>query len=467
MFIGRTRELNKLNKMYKSQKLEVAIVYGRRRVGKTTLINHFCKDKPSIYFMAIENSAKWNLEILSDNISHFESADKSEDSGRRLFPSFREAFLHIAKLAQKERIILVLDEYPYLAKAEPAISSLLQSFLDHEFKDSKLFLILCGSSMSFMENQVLGYQSPLYGRRTGQFRILPFDYWETASWFPDYSLEDKAAVYSITGGVPLYLEQFNREISLKENLINVIFDSNAMLFEEPSNLLKQELREPASYNMIITAIAQDKTKLSEIASTCSMTTGMCTSYINNLITLGIIKKETPLTDPRTHRPIYQIDDMFFSFWYTFVMPNISAIATGRIAQVFDKVVMDKLPDYMGLCFERICKDFLLYYDNNTPFPVKAVGQWWGGNPRTKKQAQLDLVATSLTDDKTCIIGSCKYRNTAIGMEELELIKDYANAMGGFDNHFYYLFSKGGFSKELQNTQDDSVKLLGLKDIYFI
>ncbi len=375
MFIGRQRELNKLNKMYKSKKLEVAIIYGRRRVGKTTLINHFCKDKAAIYFVAVENSSQWNLEILSDSIAHFEAANPQEVTGKRLFASFREALLHIARLAQKQRIILVLDEYPYLAKSEPSISSLLQSFLDHEFKDSQLFLILCGSSMNFMENQVLGYQSPLYGRRTGQFKILPFDYWETASWFPNYSLEDKAVIYGVTGGVPLYLEQFKPDLSLKENLINVIFDCNAMLFEEPGNLLKQELRDPTSYNMILTAIAQGKSKLSEIATSCGMTTGMCTSYVNNLISLGIVKKETPLTEPKTHRPIYKIDDMFFRFWYTFVLPNIAAIASGRIVQVFDRVVTDRLSDYMGLCFERICKDFLLYYDNQAPFPVKDVGQW--------------------------------------------------------------------------------------------
>lgn len=466
MFIGRQRELNKLNKMYKSDKLEVAIIYGRRRVGKTTLINNFCQDKPAIYFMAVENSAKWNLEIFSDNISNFEGENKDEPSGRRVFTSFREAFMHIANLAKKERVILVLDEYPYLAKSEPAISSLLQSFLDHEFKDSKLFLILCGSSMSFMENQVLGYQSPLYGRRTGQFKILPFDYWETAAWFPYYSLEDKAVVYGVTGGVPLYLEQFNPELDLRENLLNVIFDSNAMLFEEPTNLLKQELREPAAYNMVITAIAQGKSKLSEIASTCNMTTGMCTSYINNLISLGIIKKETPLTEPKTHRPIYMFDDMFFRFWYTFVLPNISAIASGRIAQVLDRVVIDKLPNYMGLVFERICKDYILYYDNAASFPVKAVGQWWGGNPRTKKQAQLDVVANSLLDN-SCIVGSCKYRNTSVGVEELELIKDYANAMGGFDKYYYCIFSKGGYTEELKAMQEGDLRLLTLRDLYLL
>lgn len=464
MFIGRQRELNKLNKMYKSQKLEVAIIYGRRRIGKTTLINHFCKDKPAIYFMSVENSAKWNLEILSENISSFEAVYEGQSSGKRIFTSFREAFMHIAEMARKERIIFVLDEYPYLAKSEPAISSLLQSFLDHEFKDSKLFLILCGSSMSFMENQVLGYQSPLYGRRTGQFKILPFDYWETASWFPEYSAEEKAVIYGITGGVPLYLEQFNPELDLKENLLNAIFDGNAMLFEEPTNLLKQELREPVTYNMIITAIAYGKSKLSEIATSCGMSTGMCISYINNLISLGIVKKETPLTDPKTHRPIYIIDDMFFRFWYSFVLPNISAITSGRIAQVLDKVVLDKLPDYMGLCFERICRDFILYYDNEAPFPVKEVGQWWGGNPRTKKQAQLDVVANSLIDN-SCIIGSCKYRNTTIGNDEFALIKDYAAAMGGFDKYYYYIFSKGGFTEELKNMQGAELRLLSLKDLY--
>ena len=304
------RNWKKLNRMYRSDKLEVAVIYGRRRVGKTTLINEFCKDKRTIFFAAQENSADQNLETLSRAISETESG---ESAAFATYRSFTDAFIKIAELAKTQRLIWVIDEYPYLAQAERGISSLLQNFLDHQFRETGLFLILCGSSMSFMEKQVLGYQSPLYGRRTAQFKILPFDYVDTGKWFPEYSYSDRALVYGITGGIPMYLEQFSPELTIRENLLENLFDRNAVLLEEPSNLLKQELREPAVYNAVITAVASGKTKLSEIATTVGVETGLCAKYMTNLIALGIIKRETPVTEPNSKRPVYLIEDQFFPF----------------------------------------------------------------------------------------------------------------------------------------------------------
>lgn len=464
MFIGREQELKKLDRMYQSGKLEVAIIYGRRRVGKTTLINEFCKDKRTIFFAAQENSMEQNLETLSNAISE---AISGESAANMTYRSFSDAFMKIAEMSKEERIIWVIDEYPYLAQADRGISSLLQNFLDHQFKESKLFLILCGSSMSFMENQVLGYQSPLYGRRTAQFKILPFNYLDTGKWFPDYSCEEKALMYGITGGIPMYLEQFSQNLTIKENLLENLFDRNAALFEEPSNLLKQELREPATYNAVITAIASGKTKLSEIASSIGVETGLCSKYITNLITLGIIKRETPVTDPNSKRPIYLIEDQFFRFWYTFVPKNMSAIQSGRMERSYPSTIENRLPDYMGLTFEKICRDYLLYYDNQLPFPIGDVGQWWGGNPKTHKQAQIDVVVTSAEDDSG-IIGSCKFRESLVGEDELRLMEEYGNAMGHFGHRYYYLFSKSGFTRALLNRADGvEMRLFTLADMYDI
>ncbi|MCD8068815.1 MAG: ATP-binding protein, partial [Lachnospiraceae bacterium] len=330
MFIGREKELKRLNAMYQSDRLEVAVIYGRRRIGKTTLINEFCKGKRTIFFAAMENSAEINLEMLSNAIAETETGSEAGV----VYRSFADAFVKIREMALSERLVFVIDEYPYLAKSEPGISSLLRNFLDHQFKESRLFLILCGSSMSFMENQVLGYQSPLYGRRTGQFKILPFDYMDTGRWFPGYTSEEKALMYGVTGGVPLYLEQFSPDRTIRENLLDVLFHNNAMLFEEPANLLKQELREPATYNAIISAIASGKTKLSGISGTVGLESSLCSKYIGNLITLGIVKRETPVTEPNSKRPIYELEDFFFRFWYTFVPPNMSAIVSDRMERIY-------------------------------------------------------------------------------------------------------------------------------------
>lgn len=336
-------------KMYNSNKFEIAVIYGRRRVGKTTLINEFCKNKATVLFPAIESNAEQNLEILSGAISYLQNG---ESNAEFRYKSFANAFSGLEELSKDKRIVFVIDEYPYLAKADKSISSVLQKYIDHNFKNTKLFVILCGSSMSLMEKQVLGYQSPLYGRRTAQFKIEPFDYYDTGKWFPDYTDEEKAIMYGITGGVPLYLEEFSPDLSIKENLLENLFDKNAMLYEEPSNLLKRELREPATYNAIISAVASGKSKLSEISSTVGIENGLCTKYIANLISLGIIKKEIPVTEPKSKRPIYQIEDNFFRFWFTFVAKNTAAIVSGRIDKSYDEVVGKHLPDYMGVIFEK-------------------------------------------------------------------------------------------------------------------
>lgn len=462
MFIGREQELKKLNQMYQSTKLEVAIIYGRRRVGKTTLISEFCKGKKTVFFAAQENSAEQNLELLSCAITEINS---SSSTANMTYRSFGDAFTCLAEMSATERIIFVIDEYPYLAQADRSISSTLQNYLDHQFKNSRLFLILCGSSMSFMEKQVLGYQSPLYGRRTAQFKIQPFHYLDTGKWFPNYSCEEKAIMYGITGGIPLYLEQFSPSLNIRENLLENLFDKNAMLFEEPSNLMKQELREPSTYNAVITAIAAGRTKLSEIASTVGIETGLCTKYLSTLIALGIIRRETPVTEPASKRPLYLIDDQFFRFWFTFVPRNMSAVLSGRMEQNYSVTVESRLSDYMGLTFEKMCRDYILYYDNDLPFPIDQVGQWWGGHPKTRKQAQIDVVVSSACDD-SCIIGSCKFRNIPIDIDELDLMKDYAQAMGHFQNHHYYFFSKSGFTDSLRGqAKKHALRLITLEDLY--
>lgn len=462
MFFCRDNELKIMNKRYKAEKFECIVVYGRRRVGKTALINEFCKDKKTIYFSALNASAQENLHVLSKEIWNCKNPNSLNAPE---FRSFEDAFEEVSRMGMEERIVFVIDEYPYLAKAENSISSRLQHLIDHIWSNSKLYLILCGSSMSFMEYQVLGYESPLYGRCTAQFKIEPLTYKETAVFNPDLSVSDNALVYGITGGVPHYINKLNVDNNLDEALLDNLFERSSYLYEEPENLLKQELREPAFYNSIITAIAGGASRLNEIVTKTGIESGPCTKYLKVLMELGIVKKETPINEKVGKKTIYQLADNFFRFWYRFVPTNISAIQSGRIQRTYNQVIKTQLSDYMGLVFEKMCRDYLLYYADELPFEPVEIGQWWGTDPRKKKQIQIDVVATSVKENEF-IVGSCKFKNEKIGVDELELLKEYAEVFSRGKKCYYYIFSKSGFTDGLlECAEKESVKLLTLDDIY--
>ncbi|MEZ3434690.1 MAG: ATP-binding protein [Lachnospiraceae bacterium] len=462
MFYCREAELSKLNKRYKDGEFECIVIYGRRRIGKTALINEFCKDKPAIYFSALNATAQENLQTLSKAIHMYKHPDTANAPD---FRTYDDAFGEITRMASEERVIFVIDEYPYLAKAKTAVSSMLQHLIDHTWSNSQLFLILCGSSMSFMEYQVLGYESPLYGRRTAQLKIEALTYKETAVFNPGLSEEEQAMVYGITGGVPHYINKMRVKVSIDEALLDHLFDRSSYLFEEPENLLKQELREPAVYNSIIKAIAEGASRMNDISTKTGIETGPCAKYIKNLIDLGIVKKETPITEKPGKKTIYLLVDNFFRFWYRFVPQNITAINSGRIRRTYAYAVKLYLPDYMGLIFEKMCQDYLIYYAETLPINLCDIGQWWGTDARKRKQVQIDIVGTPV-EGSEYIIGSCKYRNEKIGVDELELLRDYASVFGKGTKYHYYIFSKSGFTQALiDKEKENEVTLITLKDIY--
>jgi len=333
MFIGRQRELDNLNQRFQNGKFEFAVMYGRRRVGKTTLINEFVKDKEVIFYTGIEGNEKENLEGLSKSIYSL-SQDFAEASSS--FAGFQVALETAFKIAEKRRIVFVIDEYPYIASSYKAISSILQILIDRNKDTSKMFLILCGSSLSFMENQVLGYKSPLFGRRTCQFKITPFDFFEIMDYYNKFSETDLAIIYGITGGIPLYMSLMDDNLSVEENIKENFLVPNSYMFEEPTNLIKQECRDPAQYKSIIKAIATGSSRMSEICSKIGLDTGLATSYLNKLISLGIVKKEMPFGTESSRKTIYALEDSMFRFWYRFIPDNLATINRGLTNGVYKK-----------------------------------------------------------------------------------------------------------------------------------
>ena len=460
MFVGREKELATLNSLYASDKFEFVVMYGRRRVGKTALISHFIQNKNAVYFMGVESNAQQNLDNLSSSLLEYVTGTVGDSS----FRSFQAALEYVFQLAEKERLVLAVDEYPYVARAAKSLASTLQLLIDKYKDKSKLMLILCGSSMSYMEDQVLAYKAPLYGRRTAQMKLLPFDFADTCKYFPRFSNEDKALAYGITGGTPQYLLQMDDRLSIEENIKNTFLNPTSSLYEEPENLLKQEVREPALYNAIISAIAGGASKMSEISTKVGEPTNICAAYLKNLLELGLIQKETPYGEKPSRKSIYMISDNMFRFWYRFIPDNASVISRGAADLAYARIA-PHLFEYMGNVFEEICKQYLwqLLLHGQSPVQFKDLGRWWGTDPTDKKQVEIDIIGEQ--DKETALFGECKWTNEKVDVGILETLQARSKLFH-YQNIKYYLFAKTGFTKGCRQKAAEmgNVTLVGYEDI---
>ena len=460
MFIGRERELKALNKLYGSNKFEFAVIYGRRRIGKTELIKQFLGDKKAIYFMGIESNAKLNLENFSKSILEFNTGIRADTS----FSNFQAALEYVFQLAENDRIILAIDEYPYVARSSKSLASTLQLLIDKYKDTSKLMLILCGSSMSYIEDHVLSYKAPLYGRRTAQIKLLPFDFEETCRYLADMSGEDKALMYGAVGGTPQYLLQINDKLSVEDNIKNTYLNPISFLYEEPTNLLKQEVREPAIYTAIITAIATGASRMADISTKVGEDTSVCTTYIKNLISLGIVQKETPYGEKASRKTIYSIEDNMFRFWYRFVLENNSIIARGADDLAY-KRIEPYFTDYMGKVFEDISAQYLwkLLVTGKSPIEFTSLGRWWGNDPRTRSQTEIDIMGEQ--DKNSALFAECKWTNEKIDLGVLETLVQRSELFA-YKNIHLFLFAKSGFTKGCidKATELGNVSLVTYADI---
>lgn len=460
MFIGRERELNTLEKLYSTGKFEFVVLYGRRRVGKTALINHFIDGKPAVYFMGVESNAKQNLENLSRSIFEYMSGVEADTS----FQSFQAALETVFRLSEKERVVLAIDEYPYVARASKSLASTLQMLIDKYKDSSRLMLILCGSSMSYMEDHVLAYKAPLYGRRTAQIKLLPFGFEESCRYFANFSDEDKALAYGIVGGTPQYLLQIDDRLSIEDNIRNAYLDPTSSLFEEPINLLKQEVREPALYTAIITAVAAGASKMSEISAKVGEDTNTCAVYLKNLASLGIVSRETPYGEKASRRSIYVIEDNMFRFWYRFVPENASMIARGAADLVY-KRIEPHLPEFMGKVFEEICRQYLweLLLSGNSPVEFASLGRWWGNDPVRKCQTEIDIMGER--DRDTALFAECKWTGEKVDVGVLDTLVR-RSGLFSYSNAHYFVFAKSGFTKGCKDkaTELGNVTLVTYADI---
>lgn len=461
-FIGRGKELSELNQLYSQDKFHLFVLYGRRRVGKTTLLNEFCKDKDTIFYSAEQSNNKLNLEKFSSIVFNYYGEKNLE-----AFSSWSKALSYINERQNEKKLVLVIDEFPYLVRKNKTLLSELQHIIDHKLVNGKIFMILCGSYMGFMEKEVLGSKSPLFGRRTAQLHMKPFNYMISTQFLEGFSETEKLELYGAFGGTPLYLQQVNVKESFEENINRAYLKVISYLYEEALLLLRQEVQEPGVYSAIIEAIAGGYTKANEISTKIGEDSAKCLKYIKTLCELGILHKEYPFGEKESSRKtIYEISDFMFRFWYRYVFANRTLLETGAQQIVWDKRIKPDYDNYMGIVFEKVCKDYLCMKNANGELPMlfTSIGRWWGTNPVTHGQEEIDLVAR---DGKDYIFGECKWRNEKLDISVLRKLKEKADIFSkNRNNTFYALFSKSGFSEAVieEAMVDSSIILVDLDEI---
>ena len=460
--IGRKEELNRLERLYDSSKFEFLTMYGRRRIGKTTILREFSGRHKSLFFSAQEKNDSLNLIDFSKTIQTF-----FEGNYISAFPDWKAAFEYITRKVSKEKLVLIIDEFPFLAETNPSIKSILQHIIDHTWKEKNIFLILCGSSVSFMLNDVMGYKSPLYGRITENMEVKPFDYWESAEFFPNYNKTEKAIAYGILGGVPRYLEVFSSEVSLEENIKNNLLMEGSFLNDEPQTLLRMELREPSIYNSILEAISNGCNKICEIADRIHEDKSKCSKYMLTLQTLRLIEKRVPCTEPeKSKKGIYEITDNYYKFWYRFLFTNQNYYSMLGLERSCEEI-MDNINDYMGTVFEKICEQYLLRAakEKKLPFIPFKMGKWWGNNPLLKAQDDIDILALDKTGKKA-LFCECKFRNKAMSMEEYDDLVMATKMFQNIKEKYLMFFSKSGFTEPVkERAAREKTTLLTIEDLY--
>lgn len=451
-FVDRGEELHTLDEKFHSPNAEFVIVYGRRRIGKTELIKKFAHDKKHFYFLSRKEPLTLEVNRFRTKFSkkfniYIEETDDFEVLFRRI----------VEKIDISEKFVFLIDEFPYLIESYKPVVSVFQSVWDEVLKDKNVFLILTGSSVSMMETEVLGYKSPLYGRRTGQLNIKEIPLSFLPKFLPGYDATDLIQSYGALGGISFYLKEFDSKNGFFQNVENTFFNKHNILFQEAEILLKEELREPNTYFNILKAMIDGATKLSEISTKSLVDITNVNKYISVLQTLKLVRKIYPVMMPEKKRNfLYKVTDNYFRFWLSYVYPYKEEIEENPMG-VTD-FIKKQYQEYMGSIFEDVVRQMLHVTDN---CHFSTVGSWW------YKENEIDIVAIN-ERSKKILFGECKWQNKEMNkgvyeklLEKKELVK--------WNNDKWEeniaLFSKSGFSHSLKKVaESENIMLYTLDDI---
>lgn len=456
MFYDRRDELAALQEEYERDEFSFVVLYGRRRVGKTELIKEFCADEDHLYHLVSQDSAKVQREKLVEELADYrgERVPRTGD--------WHDAVDYLGDLLHDGKRIVAIDEFPYLVESDDSVLSAFQYLVDTVRENSESTLLICGSSISVMESEVLGHESPLYGRRTAQIDLQPFTFAESLDVI-EYPFEESIRSFAVTGGMPLYLTAFDYEESLEINLLQNHLSKTSVLYNEPEFLLRTELRNPARYMSILEAIANGYTTPNEISGQTDVDSGPLSRYLQRLRRLRLVEREIPVTarSKKSKRSVYRVADEFLRFWFRFVDPNRSGIEQAPELVLEDRI-LPELDRFTATTFEDVCREALwqLVRDGATEFTYGAVGRWWYG------EHEIDVVGL---DDQTpaAIFGECKWTDAPVGESLAERLREKATEVRwktGEREEEFVLFSKAGFEDDLREQLGDRWHLFDLQQL---
>lgn len=462
-FIGRAKELSVLEKEYQRDTSSFVVMYGRWRVGKTTLIHEFCKDKKVIFFLATEENEKQNQNAFRMKIAQATGSELLKISS---INDWSVLFKEIAGYCRDERVVVVIDEFQYLGKVNPAFPSILMKIWDEFLGKSNIMLILCGSLINMMISQVLNYDSPLYGRRTAQMKMqqIPFSYYH--EFMPDASKEQLIMHYAITGGVPKYIELFDKNEDIYEEIKENILSQTSFLYEEPVFLLQKEVVEIGRYFTLIKTIAAGNHKLSHIASAIGIKQTSIIKYLKTLQDLDILERQVPVTEEnpeKSKKGLYFLKDNYFRFWFYFIYPYRDMIENGQEDYVMDKIKSNLVDRHVAYVYEDICREEVWQLLNDDRFNISfnRVGRWWGN-----KDVEIDIVAyDSLGSD--ILFGECKYSKKPKDVDVYYKLKEKSQYVTWNNQHrkeYFVLYSKSGFSDQLKDLANEKDNLLLIQNV---
>lgn len=450
-FIGRRKELEALEQEYQRDGGFV-VLYGRRRVGKTTLIKEFIKDKTAFYFLATEEVESQSMKRLAGVLAR---ATNNPMLGRVAFSDWLDLFQEAARYRPEEKKVLIIDEFPYLVKTNQAFPSILQNAWDEFLKDSNIMLILCGSLIGMMRKHALSYESLLYGRRTAQIRLTPLTFTDVHTAQPQ-PFEKAVEQYAVTGGVPKYLEFFRPDGELLEQIKSVILSKSGFLYEEPSFLLKDEVQSAANYFSIIRGIADGNHKLGKLAGALGMESSALTPYLSTLIELGFLVKDTPVTEKnpeKSRKGLYFISDNFVRFWFRYVYPYKGELELDNQQVSLDELNKDFVQKFVAFAYEDICKDIFaaLCRSGELDFTPSRIGSYWLND--VSNDTQIDVMAVD-HQRKLLFAGECKYHNKPVDAPVYYALEEKVKKSTELHTAFpayqviYGLFSKSGFTQRM-------------------